>query len=236
MIDRVDPTLLLPEVPAAEAQGPQAEQMFEKELARWVVKELTQTLFKEGSPLEGASHLQSLFQDALADRLVEHKPGSILRGPGTSHTGEPVALPRRHHGHDHDHADYRISSGFGYRNDPLGKGRRMHAGVDLAAPRGTPVHVPRDGVVRFAGVQGGYGNLVIVDHGDGLETRYAHLDSIAVASGDVVRNGKTLGAIGSTGRSTGNHLHFETRREGRALDPHDALPGFAAQVLGEPRR
>lgn len=113
----------------------------------------------------------------------------------------------------------RITSTFGARRDPIDGDLRHHAGVDIAAPVGTPLHAPRDGVVRFAGTRGGYGNVVVLDHGDGTETRYAHCASIGVREGQVVREGRVIAAVGATGRATGPHVHFELRRDGLAVDP-----------------
>lgn len=112
----------------------------------------------------------------------------------------------------------RVSSYFGWRNIAV-NGNRHHAGVDLAAPRGTPVLAARDGMVGRSGWWGTYGNAVALDHGDGSETRYAHLSSVAVGTGEVVRQGDVIGYVGSTGASTGPHLHFELRFDGRAVDP-----------------
>jgi len=114
--------------------------------------------------------------------------------------------------------DARVSSNFGWRNIAV-NGNRHHAGVDLAASWGTPVRAARDGRVERAGWWGTYGNAVALDHGDGSETRYAHLSSVSVAAGAVVRQGDVIGYVGSTGASTGPHLHFELRFDGRAVDP-----------------
>jgi flagellar protein FlgJ len=111
------------------------------------------------------------------------------------------------------------TSGFGWRKDPLGHGRRFHSGVDLRAAYGTDVPSAAAGDVTFAGDQGGYGTMVVVRHEDGFETRYAHLSSTAVKAGDRVEAGQALGRVGSSGRSTGPHLHFEVRRNGQQLDP-----------------
>lgn len=112
----------------------------------------------------------------------------------------------------------RVSSYFGWRNIAV-NGNRLHAGVDLAATWGTPVRAARDGKVDRSGWWGTYGNAVALDHGDGSETRYAHLSSVAVSAGAVVRQGDVIGYVGSTGASTGPHLHFELRFDGRAVDP-----------------
>lgn len=113
----------------------------------------------------------------------------------------------------------RISSGFGMRQHPLTGGWRFHAGIDLAAAYGTPVKAPADGTVRSAGWAGGYGQLVVLRHAGGVETRYGHLSRLTVAAGESVRKGDLVGYVGSTGASTGPHLHFETRQNGRPIDP-----------------
>lgn len=112
----------------------------------------------------------------------------------------------------------RLSSAFGWRNIAV-NGNRFHAGVDIVANTGTPVAAARDGLVTRAGWWGTYGNVVVLDHGDGSETRYAHLSRVSVAAGDAVRQGDVVGNVGSTGASTGPHLHFELRFDGRAVDP-----------------
>ena len=113
----------------------------------------------------------------------------------------------------------RVSSDFGLRSDPMGKGHAHHSGLDLAAPEGTPVLAVKGGVVRRAGEAGGYGNLVEIDHGDGVTTRYAHQESLRVAPGQRVEAGEVICTVGSTGRSTGPHLHLEVRVDGEAVDP-----------------
>lgn len=101
---------------------------------------------------------------------------------------------------------------------------RMHEGIDIADRSGPPVVVPLAGTVSFAGVQSGYGNLVTIDHGNGVETRYGHLAQIMVTEGQPVTTGTQLGVMGTTGRSTGVHLHFEVRLNGTAYNPLTALP------------
>jgi murein DD-endopeptidase MepM/ murein hydrolase activator NlpD len=106
----------------------------------------------------------------------------------------------------------RLSSGFGKRNDPFTNKLTFHGGVDLAAPKGTAVYASADGKVDFQGKQGGYGNLIILKHELGYESRYGHLSKILVKKGNKIKKGDKIGEVGSTGRSTGNHLHFEVRR------------------------
>jgi murein DD-endopeptidase MepM/ murein hydrolase activator NlpD len=116
-----------------------------------------------------------------------------------------------------------ISSGFGMRIDPFIRAPAMHTGMDFRGDTGDPARVTADGTVTIAAWQGGYGKMVEVDHGNGLATRYAHLSEIGVKVGQRVRAGHIVGKIGSTGRSTGPHLHYETRVHGEAVDPRKFL-------------
>jgi len=115
--------------------------------------------------------------------------------------------------------DLVVTSGFGLRPDPFLHASAMHTGLDLRGAWGSPVHATAPGKVIAAGNQGGYGNMVEIDHGYGLTTRYAHLSSIDVEVGDTLKKGDLVGEIGSTGRSTGPHLHYETRIDGEPVDP-----------------
>ena len=113
----------------------------------------------------------------------------------------------------------RATSGYGERVDPIHHNTGLHPGQDLAAPTGTRVGAAAAGEVVHAGPAGTYGNLVTIRHDDGFETRYAHLSAVHVKTGDRVAVGQDVGAVGTTGHSTGPHLHFEIRKEGKALDP-----------------
>ena len=112
-----------------------------------------------------------------------------------------------------------MTSAYGMRNHPILQRRRNHNGVDLAAPRGTPVYATADGLVGMAQYYSSYGNYVQIEHGGEMQTRYAHLSSYVVADGERVRKGQLIGYVGSTGRSTGPHLHYEVRVAGEAVDP-----------------
>lgn len=123
----------------------------------------------------------------------------------------PLAKPLR--------ASYRFTSGFGPRRHPVTKRWTAHHGVDLAAPKGTPIYSPVDGVVTYVGVQRGYGKVVKIRHALGYETVYAHMSKFHVDKGETVSRGSMIGEVGSTGRSTGNHLHYEVRRYRKPLNP-----------------
>lgn len=119
----------------------------------------------------------------------------------------------------------KINNEFGYRRNPFGgRSYEFHPGLDIDGDRGDTVIAPANGVVTKAGWQGGYGNLIEIDHGNGLITRYGHLSKIGVQVGDRIERGQTLGLIGSTGRSTGPHLHFEIRLGDKAINPRRFLP------------
>ncbi len=113
-----------------------------------------------------------------------------------------------------------FTSGFGVRSDPFRGRAAMHGGIDLAGPMGTPIYATADGIVaRSEWNNGGYGNLVEINHGQGIQTRYGHLSRLIAQPGARVRRGQLIGLMGSTGRSTGSHLHYEVRIDGRAVNP-----------------
>lgn len=126
--------------------------------------------------------------------------------------------------------ELQLTSMFGYRTDPFFGRPALHSGVDMREEYGSPVHATAAGVVTVAGPNGGYGNMVEIDHGDGMATRYAHLSAISVTPGQPVSPGGVVGRVGSTGRSTGPHLHYEVRIGGEPVDPSRFLK--AASALG----
>jgi len=126
----------------------------------------------------------------------------------------PTAMPA---------ASMMMSSGFGYRSDPFTGGGAMHAGLDFKGPVGTPILAAAKGKVVLAGFNGGYGNTIEIRHANGLVTRYAHLSGLNVRRGQMVDRGVQIGRMGSTGRSTGSHLHFEVRLNGQAINPRKFL-------------
>lgn len=178
----------------------------------------------------GAATFKEMLDESLADKMaesggvglakmiVEQLGGQLGEGP-LQQAPSNIAVRRPKQA-------YEISSGFGLRSDPIEGKMRAHHGIDLAAPVGKEVLSAYGGKVVRAERAGGYGNLVVVDHGDGLETRYAHLGEINVSIGDEITAGTKVGTVGMTGRTTGPHLHFELRREGEAVDPRSALEGL----------
>ena len=121
-----------------------------------------------------------------------------------------------------------ISSGFGERVDPFTGGEEFHEGIDFAAPQGTAIRAVAAGVVTWAGPRGGFGNMVQIDHGNGYATRYGHAYRVLVHVGETVQRGDVIGLVGSTGRSTGPHVHFEVLKDGREVNP----AGFVALRAG----
>jgi murein DD-endopeptidase MepM/ murein hydrolase activator NlpD len=132
----------------------------------------------------------------------------------------------------------RLLSHFGRREDPFSGHQAFHAGVDLSAPIGAPVRVTADGIVTSAGYSGAYGKLIVVDHGSGLSTYYAHLSRIDVIPGQEVRMGQVIGGAGATGRVTSPHLHYEVRIGGSPVNPYPYLarssvtPGVSSRNFG----
>lgn len=117
----------------------------------------------------------------------------------------------------------RLMGSFGERNDPFSGEGEFHTGVDISAAAGTPVHVTADGIVTFSDWRGGYGRLIIVDHGGGIQTYYAHLSRFLAYAGQQVRRGEAVGLVGSTGRVTAPHLHYEVRIAGAPVNPYRYL-------------
>jgi len=116
-----------------------------------------------------------------------------------------------------------VTSRFGSREDPLTGRKSTHTGMDISGPHGKDVVSTADGTVVFAGVEGTYGKVVVVDHGYGIKSRYAHLASMVIGAGDVVKRGQVIGKLGSTGRSTGPHLHYEVRINGIPQNPRNYI-------------
>jgi murein DD-endopeptidase MepM/ murein hydrolase activator NlpD len=158
--------------------------------------------------------------EALDEGGVVNAQGEIL-APPTATVSVPSLMPVE---------GARMSSGYGMRDHPILRKRKNHNGIDLAVARGTPVYATADGHVAKAKYWGSYGNYVQIEHGGDLHTRFAHLSSYTVSAGDEVRKGDLIGYVGSTGRSTGPHLHYEVRVAGEAVDPRPYMIGELASV------
>lgn len=126
----------------------------------------------------------------------------------------------------------RMSSDFGVRKHPVKKVRRHHDGIDLAAPVGAPIRAIADGQVMYADPHGGYGRYIVIRHNNGFTSHYGHCEKMDVAPGATVVAGQIIGTVGSSGVSTGPHLHFEIRHNGAAQDPEHYLPGLADEAAG----
>ncbi len=202
----------------------EAARQFEGMVLKMVLKEMRKSLDDGGlfGGSEGAMY-QDWFDGEIARRIADGGGLGLAAklDLGQLEHGVPVHLGERQKGLFPVAGE--VSSRFGHRADPFGGAHRSHHGIDIAAAEGTPIRSVRDGTVTFAGESGGYGNLVVVDHGDGLESRYAHCRAVSVREGETVQAGSLVGSVGSTGRSTGPHLHFEVRQGGRPVDPASVL-------------
>jgi len=206
------------------AEGREAARQFEAFLAQMMIREMRRTV-PEGIFSGGALEVFSdLFDQELATRIAEGR-GLGLADALSDHLGgaadaDPRPRPR-------PAASRRgvlpvlgrLSSRFGHRADPFDGDHRMHRGVDIAAPAGTPIRAAEGGTVTLAAERSGYGRVVVVDHGDGSSALYAHCQDLHVSPGQAVRAGQPIATVGSTGRSTGPHLHFELRSGGEVVDP-----------------
>lgn len=192
---------------------------------------------KDGPWSKGAmATFADLFDQEIGERVAESGGFGLQRslleamghgegnGPTPSQRFAPLPTARTERAErtekpKHGPGEVRVTSSFGARADPFSGQLRQHHGLDLGAAEGTPVLAAADGVVRFSGKRGSYGNVVILTHADGTETRYAHCRDLGVSEGDAVTAGQPIASVGSTGRSTGPHLHFEVRQDGKPIDP-----------------
>ena len=144
-------------------------------------------------------------------------------------SGQPVALPTVSVPSRMPLESARVSSGYGMRDHPVLRKRARHNGIDLAAPTGTPIYATADGTIERANWFSSYGNYIQIDHGNAIETRFGHLSRIVVSDGQKVHKGDLIGYVGSTGRSTGPHLHYEVRIAGKPVDPRPFMVETEAQ-------
>ena len=216
----------------------EAAKAFESYMIEMMVKEMRKTIPDGMFSGDSTEIFSGLFDQEISRRIAETGGFGFddimgqAMGAGRSETQAPSLLPLSlpvhsptHHGHDHAHdeselpVDGTITSRFGRRSDPFHGKKRQHKGLDIAAPEGTPIHPIRPGTVVSSGERGGFGNVVVLDHGDGTTSLYAHCSELLVKKGDQVKRGQVIATVGSTGRSTGPHLHLEVHRDGKAVDP-----------------
>ena len=192
----------IPDSARAKMIEKQAE---EKLIASLTEDELNTTIISQINTLRNRLYAQTTSFSAI-ETMVKNKEALLSATPAI----QPVS--------NKDLS--RMASGFGYRIDPVYKTTKMHAGLDFAAPQGTPIYATADGVVQTSGNTGnGYGNHVVINHGYNYETLYGHMVRVKVRSGQKVRRGEVIGWVGSTGKSTGPHLHYEVHKNGNAIDP-----------------
>jgi murein DD-endopeptidase MepM/ murein hydrolase activator NlpD len=174
----------------------------------------------------GDQRFKSLFSSWTAIERTSPQAGSLAETAYSAPFAQPtVSVPSRM-----PLEGASLTSGYGMRTHPVLGGRRQHAGIDLAAPTGTPVYATADGVVGRADWYSSYGLYIAIEHGAAMQTRYAHLSRLAVAAGDNVKKGDLIGYVGSTGRSTGPHLHYEVRIDGQAVNPIPYMVESEAQL------
>ncbi len=153
--------------------------------------------------------LDQMANDAETERSIQKELAKFLQERRSVLASTPSVWPV--HGW--------VTSGYGYRISPFTGKRQFHAGLDISTRTGSPIVSPAAGVVTFAGREGGYGNMLVINHGHGLVTRYGHLSSFAVKLGQKIARGQKVGAVGSTGRSSGPHLHYEVLMSGVPTNP-----------------
>jgi murein DD-endopeptidase MepM/ murein hydrolase activator NlpD len=192
----------------------QAARIAELEAAQQAaLNEIDLEIEVQGELLEDLEENRERYEQAVAELEAESaRIRGVIQSGGSSGSGQ-------HSGQLFWPTNGAIVSGFGWRVHPIFGTRRFHSGVDIDGACGQPIWAADDGRVISAGYNGGYGNTIVVDHGGGLSTLYAHQSSFAVSSGAQVGRGQTIGYVGTTGYSTGCHLHFEVRVNGTPVDP-----------------
>jgi murein DD-endopeptidase MepM/ murein hydrolase activator NlpD len=192
----------IPDSARAKMMEKQQEQRL---IASLTDKELNGSIIEQIKNLSNRIFAQNKSFDAI-DNMVKNKEALLAATPAI----QPVSNKDLN----------RLASGFGYRIDPVYKTTKFHAGLDFAAPQGSPVYATADGVVEVAGNLGnGFGNHVVINHGFSYETLYGHMVRLKARTGQKVRRGEVIGWVGSTGKSTGPHLHYEVHKNGKELNP-----------------
>mgnify|MGYP002735253407 CR=1 FL=1 len=211
--------LLCPLAPAVAAAG---EETVEPEFAVPSLAKVVELGLEDPCATAELCASAGSFEDLRASsrQWAQHEMGDIPSpappATDTARWTEPVKRPLAM-------SHLRFTSGFGMREHPILGGMRAHDGVDIGARTGTPIIATGDGIVEAAGWRGGYGLSVTLRHAGSIETRYGHMSRVAVSAGQSVSKGQIIGFVGSTGSSTGPHLHYEVRLRGRAIDPMGQL-------------
>jgi len=195
------------ELESTMASLKQSESQFRKLFSLGSRKEVLKNM--ENSSDDGSIDVDALKRDVSASMAAVEEIKQYLAREQNVFRSSPGGWP----------ATGKISSGFGMREHPKYGGRKLHTGVDITMPRGTPLHATADGVVSFAARSGGSGNIVVIEHGHGLSTVYAHNSKNSVRAGQTVKRGDVIAYSGSTGISTGPHLHYEVWRNGQSINP-----------------
>lgn len=210
--------------PASVDKALEAGKAFEAYFVEMMVKEMRETVPDGLFSSQAMEMFSGLLDQEISKRIVERggfglqeRIAESIRGAGRRPEVGPEGL--RPMGGIPLPVIGRLTSRFGLRDDPFDGDTRHHKGLDIGAPQGAPIRPVMAGVVVSAGPRSGYGNAVEIDHGEGVTTLYAHCDTLLVRPGQEVVPGEPIATVGSTGRSTGPHLHFEARRHGEAIDP-----------------
>jgi murein DD-endopeptidase MepM/ murein hydrolase activator NlpD len=227
-------------VPAPVKNAADAAQALEATLIRQLLA--SSGAFK-GSEAAGGQMHADMFVEALADAVAKGGGlglATLLQkslGPEDGAATQPHAdglpgatMPRAPFLSAPTSGTPTVTSGYGWRTHPIEGVEKFHTGVDLRGPEGAPIAAAAEGTVVSAGLRGGYGNVVELDHGRGLHTLYAHAASVEVRPGDHVQRGQEIAEVGQTGHATGPHLHFEVRVEGRPVDPNSALKAYGIRA------
>lgn len=206
---------------------------FESMLTYQLLRSMRKTVEKGGllDGGRGEEIYQSLFDMEIAKNASDFGPNSLARllyeqlkgrenTDGAALQDQAIPWP----------AEGRVSSRFGWRKDPISGAARFHDGIDIAAPEGMSIRAVLPGKVSFSGIKEGYGKVIMVNHGQGVSTLYGHASRTLVSVGESVEAGTVIGEVGSTGRSTGPHLHFEIAQNGIARDPMALLAGTSGET------
>ncbi|MEM8925823.1 MAG: peptidoglycan DD-metalloendopeptidase family protein [Actinomycetota bacterium] len=208
---------------AEAAQAVRDAEVLEQQLVEELEKLGSQQTIQLGLKAEAEARIARWAADLTAYAAEDESIRDLIKDSG----GTPIAVPQPAEPSSLGYqwpVQGRVSSPYGYRIHPVFGTRKLHSGLDVAAPRGAPIAATSGGVVIYTGYRGGYGNTVIVDHGAGFTSLYAHMSTIGVSNGAEVDRGDIVGLVGATGTATGNHLHFEIRVNGTAVDPAPYLP------------